>query len=254
MRTILIVILIIVVIIAALFFAASWLFNRNNNAADTPAAKARGAEMIKNSQVIVAVGAHPDDLEYYTGGTLGTLAAAGKRVIGVTSADLSVIQATRRAEGTKAAHILGYTPIFLGHPERDYKGSKGLSDKDRKEIRAEIIAIIKKYHADTLIAYDSNDQAPIYHHIDHIRTGIEAQAAAKETGLKNVYLYSTGDPNTRVDTSSMTVKKGQAIAAHVSQQDRRWIRLARFLFGWIRPAASTPAERFVSAAESFRKI
>jgi N-acetylglucosamine malate deacetylase 1 len=253
-KIILIIVAIIVLIIIGLLFVASRMFSRNDAASNTPEAIARGSAMIKNAKVVVAVGAHPDDLEYYTAGTLGTLAAAGKQVIGVTATDLSDIQATRRAEGTKAARILGYTPIFLGHPERDYKGSRGLSEKDRRAIRAEVLAIIKKYHADTLIAYDSIDQAPLYHHVDHIATGVEAQAAAKEAGIKSIYLYSSGDPNTRVDISSMTVKKGQAVAAHASQQDRRWIKFARTYLGWVRPFGGKNGEHFFGNSESFRKI
>lgn len=251
---ILAVVTIFVLILVLLAIGAGAMFSRNSRVADPAQAKLNGQEMIKNAKVVVAVGAHPDDLEYYTGGTLGTLAAAGKKVIGVTTADLSVIQATRRAEGTKAAHILGYTPIFLGHAERDYKGSRGLSEKDRREIRAEVLAIIKKYHADTVIAYDSADQAPLYHHVDHIRTGVEAQAAARAAGVKQVYLYSSGAPNTQVDTTSVQAKKAKAIAAHVSQQNRGSIKALRIVFGWLpmaRPGGGAPG---LSSTESFRKL
>lgn len=250
------IIVIIVAVIAfafiALAVAANMLLSRTNNSGDTPAARSNGEELIKESKVIIAVGAHPDDLEYYTGGTLGMLAGEGETVIGVLTADLSFNQDVRRREATKAAKTLGYIPVFLGHPERDFEG--GPTEQDKKEMRAEIIALIKKYNADTLIAYDSNNQGPIYHHVDHIASGIAAQAAAKETNIKNVYLYSSGEPNTRVDTSPATAKKSQAIAAHASQQDRRWIKFARVLFGWIRPSASKNDEHFFGNSESFRKI
>lgn len=252
LKIILIFIAVIVLVLVGLVFAASRLFNRNDSASDNPAARARGAEMIKNSKVIIVVGAHPDDLEYYTGGTLGTLAGEGKTVVGVLTADLSDIQKIRRTEAVKAAKTLGYIPVFLGHPERDYNG--GLTDADKQEIRSEVKALINKYDADTLITYDSYDQAPIYHHVDHIVTGIEAQAAAEETGLENVYLYSSGHPNTRVDISSATAKKTEAISFHESQQNRRWIRLVRILFGWTRPGGDENEQRFFGNSESFRKI
>ena len=252
LKIILIVIVIIILVVVGLVFAASRMFSRTVETSNTPVAIANGKNLIKNSKVVIAVGAHPDDLEYYTGGTLGTLALEGKTVVGVLGTDLSFNQSIRRKEATKASKILGYVPVFLGHPERDYQS--GLTEKDKKEMRIEIVALIKKYHADTVVAYDSNDQAPIYHHVDHIATGIAAQAAAKDTGIKNVYLYSSGHPNTRVDTASATAKKGLAVAAHVSQQDRRWIKLASFLFGWLRPAETKNGEHFFGNFESFRKI
>jgi LmbE family N-acetylglucosaminyl deacetylase len=248
------VIIVIILILVLLVAGAGVLFSRAGRVANPTQAKANGEDLIKNSRVVIAVGAHPDDLEYYTGGTLGTLAEAGKKVIGVTVCDLGVIQATRRAEGTKAAKVLGYRPIFLGFPERDYKGSRGLTEEQRVRVRADILAIVKKYHADTVIAYDSADQAPIYHHVDHIRTGVEVQAAAREAGVKRVFLYSTGDPNTQVDVKGAQLKKGQAIAAHVSQQNRGWIKFFRTVFGWLpfaRPGGSAPG---LTNTESFRKL
>ncbi len=254
---ILTVIVVIIIIVALLILGAGMLFSRASKVVDPAKAKVNGIDLIKDSKVIVAVGAHPDDLEYYTGGTLGTLAAARKKMIGVTVCDLGVIQATRRAEGAKAAKILGYTAIFLGFPERDYKGNRGLTDEQRANVRADILAIIKKYHADTVIAYDSADQAPLYHHIDHIRVGVEAQAAAREAGIKRIYLYSTGNPNTTIDTKSVGAKKSQAIASHVSQQNRTGILLARTLLGWLRPfgvRADRPTGPVGGSSESFRKL
>lgn len=219
-------------LIFALPYAATRLFNRINSVENPSEAKARGRELLKESKVIVAVGGHPDDLEYYTGGTLGVLAAEGKTVIGVISADKSPIQETRRAEMRKAAEILGYKAVFLDHPDR------GLTRTDRAEIREQIKEIIKKYNADTVIAYDYADQGPIYHHVDHIATGIEAQAAAREAGIDNVYLYFSADPNTSIDISGVLTKKSEAMAAHVSQHSKPYLVPLSWLFGWMRPAGS----------------
>ncbi len=239
-KHVLTVVLILVAVIALMVIllpvVAGRLFSRVEQVKDPVKAKANGEKMVKDSRVVLAVGAHPDDLEYYTGGTLGVLAAEGKTVIGVTAADKSMIQAIRRQEGRKAAGILGYRPIFLGHPERDFEG--GLKAKDKTEIRQELKDIIKKYKVDTVIAYDYADQGPLYNHIDHITVGREAQAAAKEAGVKKVYLYFSADPNTTVDVTAVLAKKSAAMAAHVSQHTKWYMAPLRLLIGWAQPARS----------------
>jgi LmbE family N-acetylglucosaminyl deacetylase len=227
----------IAVLLVVLVFAAGRLLDRTVVVKNPAQAKANGERLLKDSKVILAVGAHPDDLEYYTGGTLGTLAAEGKTVIGVLSVDKSYIQETRRAEARQAAGILGYKPLFLGHAERDFEN--GITAKDKAEIQQELETIIKKYKVDTVLAYDSADQGPVYHHIDHILTGEAAQAAAKEAGVKNVYLYFSADPNTTVDVKSVITKKSEAMAAHVSQHTKWYMTLLRPLFGWLQPTRST---------------
>lgn len=236
LTAVLIILAIIAIAIAALPFVAGRLFSSVNTAKNPAQAEENGDEMINEAKVVMAIGAHPDDLEYYTGGTLGVMADKGKTVIGVTAADMSFIQATRRAEGRKAASFLGYKPIFLGHRERDYQG--GLTAKDLTDIRQELKDLIKKYKVDTVIAYDYADQGPVYHHIDHILTGKEAQAAAREAGVKHVYLYFSADPNTTIDISGVLTKKSEAMAAHVSQHTKWYMGPLRILFGWLQPTRS----------------
>lgn len=244
----LIVIAVLVIAAVLLVVAAGRLLDRTITVKNPAQAKINGQRLLKDSKVILAVGAHPDDLEYYTGGTLGVLAAEGKTVIGVLSADKSYIQATRRAEARKAAGILGYKPLFLGHAERDFEN--GITAKDKAEIQQEIAAIIKKYKVDTVLAYDYADQGPLYHHVDHIATGEAAQAAAKETKVKNVYLYFSADPNTTVDVRSVVAKKSDAMAAHVSQHTKWYMTPLRLLFGWMQPARSASSGGNQSAATS----
>lgn len=240
---------ILIVLLASLPIAANLLFRRATSVADIDEARANGRRLLKESKVVVAVGAHPDDLEYYTGGTLGTLAKEGVTVVGVISADLSPIQETRRAEQRKAAKILGYDHVvFLNHPDR------GLKDKDKAEIRRQIKDIIEKYNADTVIAYDYADQGPVYHHIDHILTGKEAQAAAEETGVKHVYLYFSANPNTAVDISGVIEKKSEAMAAHASQRNKWWLAPIRLIFGMGRPSDTSRNEPFFGNTEYFRKL
>ncbi|MCR4296130.1 MAG: PIG-L family deacetylase, partial [Elusimicrobia bacterium] len=61
---------------------------------------------------VMAVGAHPDDLELGCGGTLARLSRAGARVVMVVVSIPSSLR-SRRAEAIRAAEILGCEIRFL---------------------------------------------------------------------------------------------------------------------------------------------
>ena len=73
----------------------------------------------------LAIGAHPDDVEYFAGGTVIRLGAEGCATALVVASDgaqggrdLADAPAVRRAEQTKAADALGVDAwTWLGHPD-----------------------------------------------------------------------------------------------------------------------------------------
>ncbi|HWQ47048.1 MAG TPA: PIG-L family deacetylase [Longilinea sp.] len=178
---------------------------------------------------------HPDDAEYYAGGTLAGWIASGSRVILVTVTDGSKgsfahpseqLTAMRHAEAEAAAKTLGAeSTIFLGYPDFE------LDTLPVGQIRRDFIRLLRQYKPDILVAQDAFAQGEI--HPDHCvvaRAAVEAANFSKLPGLypelglepyvvPEKYYYSE-DParwNKIVDISATFERKIAAMAAHKSQ-------------------------------------
>lgn len=196
----------------------------------------KGKEFIERSQTVVAVGAHPDDIEWWAGGTLALLNQLGKTVIVVIATDTEGLAEVRRKEQLEAAKILGYDKvIFLG-----YKDGK-LMEASLPDLKSKIKDIIQKASADTMITFDSEFPSYIYRHPDHIRAGQAAIDAAKELSVPKIYLFHTSKPDIAVDITPVIEKKLNAYEAHKSQhQNKQWIR---FIFPFLPNLGETAKER-----------
>jgi LmbE family N-acetylglucosaminyl deacetylase len=88
--------------------------------------------MVFKSEVILAVGAHPDDIELGCGGTLCAAVEAGKRVIAVfmTKGEQSGVPEVRVKENTDALCVLGVKEVFFGD-------SRSLSAKACRRIHSQ---------------------------------------------------------------------------------------------------------------------
>ena len=162
---------------------------------------------------ILAIGSHPDDIEFGCGGALSRYSGAGHNVYlfvlttGASGGDAEV----RNAEQEKAAEILEAKELFVG----DYEDTKIPVDKSLitrienllNQVRPEIVFI--HYGQDT--------------HQDH-RNLCDAAISATRF-VPNVLFYegpSTRDfhPSVFVDISSTFSKKLSALNAHASQVTR----------------------------------
>ena len=107
----------------------------------------------------LAVGAHPDDIEFGAGATLAKWAAAGCQVSFAIctdgskgtwdpSADLAALVATRQAEARDAAEALGATGdvVFLGQVD-------GELENDR-ETRSDLARWVRVLKPDVLLGHD----------------------------------------------------------------------------------------------------
>ncbi len=106
---------------------------------------------------ILAIGAHPDDVELGCGGTLAKEIALGKKVgiLDLTKGELGTrgTDATRKEEAENARQILGVV----------VRENLGIADgffEDSKENQLKIIEVIRKYQPDVILSNAPHDRHP----------------------------------------------------------------------------------------------
>ena len=116
---------------------------------------------------ILAVGAHPDDIELYAGGTLAKYAKRGDKVFMATATNGNVgsavltmdeIAAVRKREAKKSAELIGAEYICL-----DYDDEMFFEDKNA---RLAFINLVRYCKADIILTHNPTDYNP-----DHELTG-----------------------------------------------------------------------------------
>ncbi|HKR51570.1 MAG TPA: PIG-L deacetylase family protein [Pseudonocardiaceae bacterium] len=160
-------------------------------------------------QRVLAVGAHPDDIEFGCGGTLLRHAAQGAEITVVVVSDGArggepLVRATEQA---RAAELLGAKVVSLGLPDGDL-GSL-----------THLVTLLEQVIADTApdVVYT---HLPEDTHQDHVGTHRAMRIAAR--GQRNVLLFesprspvlSTG---IAVDVSDFIQEKAELLSQHASQ-------------------------------------
>jgi len=128
---------------------------------------------------VVAVGAHPDDIEFSALGTLKLLKDKGHNLHFVTMSAGSVgcpeafgedIEATRYSEAKASAQRLGAT--------YDCLGQKDLEISDSPESIRQVVRLLRYYKADIVITHPRDDYM-----LDHERTHRAVRAATNHTTI-----------------------------------------------------------------------
>lgn len=160
---------------------------------------------------VLAVGAHPDDIEIGCGGTLIKYARKGHNVflLLITKGEKGGDIETRHAEQLTAAEIVGVKDIYWG----DYQDT-GLLHKGREIIQT-VENHIKIVKPDLIFVNFSDDT-----HQDHRRVTQSVLSATRY--VKNVLFYevpttSNFVPHVFVDISDTLEGKIRALEAHQSQ-------------------------------------
>jgi LmbE family N-acetylglucosaminyl deacetylase len=196
---------------------------------------------------VLAIGAHPDDVEFFAGGTLARLIGAGAAAAlvvctdgGRGGRDLADPAGMRRDEQAHAAAALGLgTWEWLAHAD----GALGSGDP----LRAELVHAVRRLRPELVLAHDPRtlwtrigaiDQPG---HSDHRAAGQAAldavyprapspnfhgeqlAPAAGDAGVKpwyprEVWLFDTSQPDLRVDVTAVFETKLAALRAHASQE------------------------------------
>lgn len=131
---------------------------------------------------VLFVGAHPDDIEAYAGGTAARYRAAGHKVffcictngnVGSSTLPPAEIAAVRRAEAEAAAAVIGAHPIFL-----DFDDEFLL---DTRETRLAVINAIRIAAPEVVVCHWRNDYNP-----DHSISGFLVDECVSMASIPNI--------------------------------------------------------------------
>jgi LmbE family N-acetylglucosaminyl deacetylase len=193
-------------------------------------------DALETPERVLAVGAHPDDIEFGAGGTLAkwTQEGAVLTLVVVTDgskgtwdpeADPAAVSARRKSEQRAAAEELGATGVaFLDRPDGELEYSLAL--------REEIAGWIRRERPDVLFTHDPWQRYQL--HPDHRITGlltVDAVVAARDplfyrdqlvAGVTHhrpeaVLLWSADEPNHWEDIGDTLDRKVAALLCHSSQ-------------------------------------
>ncbi|MFF7245963.1 PIG-L deacetylase family protein [Embleya sp. NPDC008237] len=237
---------------------------------------------------ILALGAHPDDVELLCAGTLARYRARGAHVsIAILTNGAPTTRTTRSAartsgsatrstrptarttrsaamvgvrarEAREAASLLGADPIMLGLPDGFLY--------DTPETRLLVVDLLRRARPDLLFAHHPED-----YHPDHRAASALASAArllAREPGIETDHPAlgavpamfhmdtltgaNAGTPDLWVDITDTMATKEAMVSCHKSQNDRRRRRAGRdFVDLARRQSALRGGEAGVAHAEAF---
>lgn len=231
----------------------------------------RNLDAFADTQRLIVVAAHPDDLETMCGGTIYQLAERGVEIFSVnctlgdigtsdTSFNRPSLAAHRLQETAAAAEVLGLRQTFnLGRPDGELLPDLAL--------RAEIARLYRITQADTLFTFDPFWTGQI--HPDHRAAGQAAldaympskmslyhPAQLNEPGadlgcVGRVFVFSTDrDPDVVVDVTAVYPQKVAAAIAHKSQFPEGEANL-----DWLKEIDQGIGQRInVTYAEQFKQI
>jgi LmbE family N-acetylglucosaminyl deacetylase len=163
---------------------------------------------------VLAIGAHPDDLELAIGGTLARMARHGARVV-MAIVSIPAHFETRRTEAARAAAILGCELRFLMND-----GCKRIDDIKNYQLVGMLDSLVAELEPAAVLTHSASE-----FHRDHIAVH---NACVSTQRLKpfDFFHFSptmcrpvpvTFHPRAYVDVSETIETKMQAIEAHASQ-------------------------------------
>ena len=161
-------------------------------------------------QNVLAIGAHPDDIEFGCGGTLMKMAKKGYNVytLVMTRGEMGGKANVRRREQEKAAKFIGVKKVFWGN-------FKDTHIPSNKRVVSLVEDIIKKTKSQTVFINYYKDT-----HQDHRL--IAENAVASSRHIKNVFFYEVPttqrfNPDVFVDISDILKDKLKLVSLHASQ-------------------------------------
>ena len=165
---------------------------------------------------VLAMGAHPDDIELGCGGTIARLVREGIQVVGLTFADCSSTNpgADLKEEAELASHVLGFKLVGqMGIPVRQLQSH-------RDEIAAMMVRLDAEFRPALVLTHCAADI-----HQDHATVALEAERIFRRRtvlAFENAWSANIA-PNLRIALEDADVdRKLLALAAYRSQARRHY--------------------------------
>ncbi|HLF78259.1 MAG TPA: PIG-L deacetylase family protein [Dehalococcoidia bacterium] len=189
-------------------------------------------------RTLMAIMAHPDDIDFGSSGSVAKWCAEGWTVyyVLVTSGDKGThdaamgpqqLAAMREEEQRAAARALGVKEVFfLGYPDGWVVPTH--------ELRGEIVRLFRTYKPEIVLTWDGFRTS--FNHVDHRNVGIavrdavfpatrdhlyypehSAEGLAPEHRVNEMLLVGSDKPDYFVDVSDYLEQKADAILSHASQ-------------------------------------
>jgi LmbE family N-acetylglucosaminyl deacetylase len=176
---------------------------------------------------ILALGAHPDDIEIYMFGALAAwktmgaslafaIATDGSKGGTIAPAELAQLRLT---EATAAAALLEVVPACLGFTDGELSAGA--------ELVTALKQLIAHTHPDLIVTHAPND-----YHGDHraLSDAVRIASSFQAPVLWADTLQGTGfAPTHYIETTTHIELKARAIRAHVSQQPERFVAMSQQL-------------------------
>lgn len=183
---------------------------------------------------VLVVEAHPDDAEWYCGGTIVKIAQEGADITCIICTEAEkgsydptmnpvTLAATRKREQEAARELTGIREIvYLGVPDGELQPTL--------ELRKRLAVLYRQYRPDVLITFDPWRRDEL--HPDHRACGtvaLDARLAAKMPlyypnaehlavwATPEIWLFSTDAPNHFVDVTDTFETRVAALKLHASQ-------------------------------------
>jgi LmbE family N-acetylglucosaminyl deacetylase len=173
--------------------------------------------LVLKSEVILAVGAHPDDIELGCGGTIRAVSKLGKKVIAVflSKGEQSGDPEVRSKESIAALSFLGVKEVYFGDfPDTEIPCSRRAIDF--------LEAFFVANKPETILTHTVNDI-----HQDHRQVGwlsISAfRNAPKLLAYETPRVTPAFSPTYFVDITNCVSDKWTALKCHFSQKTKRYI-------------------------------
>lgn len=159
---------------------------------------------------ILAIGAHPDDIEFGCGGTLIKYALKGHVVhlLSMTDGGKGGDPAERRKEQEEAAKVLGAQQLFWG-------GYEDTEVPIERDLIQKVEGVLHRVRPELILVHWGDDT-----HQDHRHLSTSVVTASRYT--RNVLFYegpttANFTPSIFVDIDAVLERKLNALAAHASQ-------------------------------------